>query len=78
MAGVASLLATMASRNDGGLINGAHSVADWQSGVPLIVQGDIKGRHRVDLNFFPVSSHVFPGGWTGDGINLIRNALLFH
>ncbi|MDB5220277.1 MAG: Tryptophan synthase alpha chain [Myxococcaceae bacterium] len=61
------------------VVNGGVVVASWGNGSPLIVRGVVKGRKRVDVNFLP-----FPTGsaqaqtWTGDGIALLRNALLYR
>jgi hypothetical protein len=78
--GVAALNATSAYRSSGGVINGGIVVAQWASGKPLIVRGVVKGRNRVDLNFYPPSDAAAPGTgfWTGNGAEIIRNALLFH
>jgi hypothetical protein len=73
MTGVNALDAPSAYRSPGGAINGAIVVASWQSGVPLVVRGVVKNRNRVDLNFYPP-----PMFWTGNGIELVRNALLFE
>lgn len=60
-------------------MNGGVTVASWGNGSPLVVRGVVKGRKRVDVNFLP-----FPSGsaqtqsWTGDGIALLRNALLYR
>lgn len=60
--------------------NVAATVALWTpDNFPLAVRGVVKGRGRVDLNFcadYP--NAVYLGGWTGDGIALIRNALFFQ
>jgi hypothetical protein len=40
--------------------------------------GVVHGRKRVDLNFYPPSGNVMAGLWTGDGANLMRNALLYQ
>lgn len=80
MKDVNELSAEDAFRCLGGPINGGTVVAAWQSGEPLVVRGEVQGRNRVDLNFFPVSGDV-PGWtqfWTGDGAELLRNALLFE
>lgn len=45
---------------------------------PLVIRGQVAGRNRVDLNFYPPRAPVFGNGWSGDGISLIRNALLFE
>jgi hypothetical protein len=61
------------------VVNGGVVVASWGNGSPLIVRGVVKGRKRADVNFMP-----FPNGnvqgqtWTGDGIELLRNALLYR
>ena len=61
--------------------NGGVAVARWASGNPLAVTGtvtDSKGRSRnvVDLNILPTD--IASGAWSGDGINLLRNALLYQ
>lgn len=80
MLGVSKLSATSAYRSSGGPINGATVVAQWASGKPLIVRGVVKGRNRVDLNMYPPSDTALPGAgfWTGNGAEIIRNALLFQ
>lgn len=53
-------------------------VAAWESGAPLVVRGEVDGRSRVDLNLLPFSEVTDAAhGWHGDGIELIRNALLY-
>lgn len=52
---------------------GATSVWDYNDGRPAICRMTIGGKPRVDLNFLPSSSGVY----TGDGITLVKNALLF-
>lgn len=53
-------------------------VAEWASGAPLIVRGVVDGRARVDLNLFPPSDDTDPTyGWDGDGVALLKNALLY-
>jgi hypothetical protein len=63
------------------LQNGGVSVASWASGAPLAVVGtvtDTRGyaRNIVDLNILPID--IATGSWTGDGIELLRNALLYQ
>lgn len=66
---------------------GATVVAEWtkvnpndpnEVPVPLVIRGTVNGRNRVDLNFYPPRGAVFGNGWSGDGLALIRNALLFE
>jgi hypothetical protein len=68
-------------RGDQTLQNGGTAVANWASGAPLAVVGtvtDTKGnvRNIVDLNILPTD--IATGAWTGDGIQLLRNALLYQ
>ncbi len=63
------------------LQNGGVAVANWASGEPLAVVGtvlDAMGhvRNIVDLNILPTD--IATGAWTGDGIELLRNALLYQ
>jgi hypothetical protein len=67
-----------AARSPGGVKNGGIAVAYWEGGPPLVVRGVIAGRNRVDLNFFPPSSDAYEYGWTGNGAELMRNALQFQ
>lgn len=73
MTGVTTLNAMQAYRSPGGPINGGVVVASWGNGAPLVVRGVVKGRNRVDLNFFPPPTYV-----TGNHAELVRNALLFQ
>ncbi|MFA5508253.1 MAG: hypothetical protein WC423_22710, partial [Vulcanimicrobiota bacterium] len=75
---VTTFAATNSLSSTGGAINGGIVVAEWGNGRPLVVRGNFNGRNRVDLNFFPPSSNVFANYWTGDGAELMRNALLFQ
>ena len=76
--GVNKLTATACYRSTGGAVNGGVVVAQWASGRPLIVRGVVKGRNRVDLNFYPPSGDVRNDFWVGDGANIMRNALLYR
>ena len=63
------------------LQNGGVAVARWASGETLAVVGtvvDARGQQRniVDLNILPTD--IATGAWTGDGIALLRNALLYR
>jgi hypothetical protein len=63
------------------LQNGGIAVARWASGAPLAVVGSVtdgRGHNRniVDLNILPTD--IATGAWTGDGIALLRNALLYQ
>jgi hypothetical protein len=63
------------------LQNGGVAGAKWASGDPLVVAGnvvDARGiaRNIVDLNILPTD--IATGAWTGDGIALLRNALLWQ
>jgi hypothetical protein len=55
------------------------TTASWASGLPLVMRGVAKGRRRVELAFCAREpAPVYPLiGWTGDGVALLRNALLF-
>lgn len=64
-------------KSQGGIINGGVVVAQWSSGLPLIVRGTVLGRNRVDLNFYPPQTQAAMTAWSGDGIAMIRNAVLF-
>jgi hypothetical protein len=80
LAGVTSITGT-GWRGAQALENGGVAVASWASGEPLAVVGtaiDAKGqlRHLVDLNILPTD--VATGAWTGDGIELLVNALLYQ
>lgn len=79
MAGVSQLSATGAYRSQGQVVNGGTVVARWSgTGRPLVVRGFVKGRNRVDLNMWPVSSAGSSNGWTGHGATLLKNALLYR
>jgi hypothetical protein len=63
------------------LQNGGAAVARWASGEALAVVGtvvDARGHERniVDLNILPTD--IATGVWIGDGIALLRNALLYQ
>jgi hypothetical protein len=73
MKDVTALDTPSAYRNTGGEINGGIVVARWAGGPALVVRGVVQGRNRVDLNFFPVPSY-----YTGNHVELLRNALLFQ
>jgi len=80
LAGVSSI-SGMGWRGTQSLQNGGVAVANWASGAPLAVVGvvvDARGYSRsiVDLNILPTD--VATGAWTGDGIALLRNALLYQ
>ncbi len=59
----------------GGPINGGIVVASYTNGQPLVVRGTKNGHNRVDLGMFPGGCNG--GYWTGDGFDLIRNALTY-
>lgn len=62
-------------RNAVSLAAGATQVAHWSNGEPLVAYlGNIVG-----LNFWPVSSDAYSGGWLSstNGAALMANALLF-
>jgi hypothetical protein len=80
LAGVVSIAGT-GWRGAQALQNGGVAVADWASGEPLAVVGtvtDARGhlRNIVDLNILPTD--IATGAWNGDGILLLRNALLYQ
>jgi hypothetical protein len=78
MTGVTSLTATSAYRCTGTPINGGVVVAQWASlGSALVVRGVVHGRNRADLNFYPPSIDARSDFWSGDGLALMRNALLY-
>jgi hypothetical protein len=73
MVGVATLSATRSVT--GTAVNGGVVVASFNNGQPFVVRGTKNNHNRVDLG-------VFPGGcsgayWTGDGFQLMANALNF-
>jgi hypothetical protein len=79
MTGVSTLTATSAYRCTGAVVNGGVVVASWGSlGTPLIVRGVVQGRNRVDLNFYPPSIDIRSDFWSGDGLAIMRNALLYQ
>jgi hypothetical protein len=80
LSGVSSISGT-GWRGAQGVQNGGVVVASWASGEPLAVVGsvmDARGdlRNIVDLNILPTD--IATGAWTGDGIQLLRNALLYQ
>lgn len=77
LSGVNTLSANPAPKCTGTSMNGGISVAAWKSGVPLIVRGVKMGRPLVVLNMYPVSASISDSGWTGDGANILRNAVLY-
>jgi len=80
LAGVATLAATSAYGSTGAVKNGGVVVASWSDGRPLVVRGTFGNRQRADLNFYPPSAAVVGRAdfWTGNGAELLRNALLFE
>ena len=67
-------------------VGGAIVVGEWSkgaaAGVPVVVTGSVmvlgQPRNRVDLNMqVSPKSATFAGGWTGDGITLLLNALRY-
>ena len=78
MTGVTALSAQKAYRSTGAVINGGQVVAQWASnGRPLVVRGTRANRPLVALNVYPPSSSGYRTFWTGDGAELLRNALLY-
>ena len=78
--GVSSLAASDAHRSSAPVVAGRGVVvARWRGGdqAPLVLRGTKGGRTLVELNFFPVSSSTYSGGWTGDGAVLLRNGLKY-
>jgi hypothetical protein len=75
MTGVTTLNATGAWHTNQTIARGT-LIASWHSGDPLVVAGLIEGRQRVDLNILP--NDIAIGAVTGNGITLLRNALLYH
>jgi hypothetical protein len=80
MKGVSTLQAQQAIRGTVTPLPSSVVVAQWASGTPLVVRGTVQNRNRVDLNLFPGSKGSLDSydGWTGNGTQLIRNALLYH
>ena len=89
LTGVNSFAITGAARNSGNALKddavrkGITAVAFWKNNAmmgprPLVVRGMVKGKPRVDLNFYPPSSDGFNTFWTGDGGILLRNALVYR
>jgi hypothetical protein len=78
MTGVTTFSGTGIYRCSSNVINGGIVVAQWSTGGPLIVRGVAGGRNRAEVNFFPPSSSVDATYWNGDGIAILRNALLFQ
>ncbi len=80
MAGVTSLSASHAWRITASPVAGRGVVvARWAGGgrEPLVLRGTRGNRTLVELNFYPPSSSAYFTLWTGDGANLMRNALKF-
>ena len=90
LADVTALTADDAYSSIGSVIHGGVVVARWSDGLPLIVRGTLTDgagatRNRADLNLYPPSSGVVDPFshsvrtdlWTGDGTEIIRNALLY-
>ncbi len=79
MAGVTTFAASFGGRSTNGVANGGIVVAAWADGTPLIVRGvGPDGRKRVDLNMFPPPNPAFAPGWTGNGFEMMRNALQYR
>ncbi len=77
MAGVNSLNASDAWRSnvdDTAISIGSVVVAYWGQGQPMVIRGKKNDRNLVTLNVYIPTGL---GTWTGDGMLLIRNALLF-
>lgn len=80
MAGVTSFSGGSSSfHSNSALATGAIRIADWSDGQPLIAEKNLGGQRRIDLNFWPVSSDVFPGGWltTTQGARIMAQALMY-
>ena len=77
VSGVSALSAANAWCSTGAVINSGVVVARWDNGYPLVVRGTRAGRNLVALNMFPISSAKSSTWWSGDGANLMRNALLY-
>lgn len=67
----------LSTKSTGKVINTGVVVAEWAKGLPLIIRGTVQGRNRVDLNFFPPQTQGGNMVWGGDGVAMLRNALLF-
>jgi hypothetical protein len=77
VAGVSSFFAPFAARCLVTPVPGAAVVAQWGGGLPLIARGTVKGRKRVDLNFYPPSNDLGMQFWMGDGAQILADALLY-
>jgi hypothetical protein len=74
---VSAFAAISTFRSTGNPINGGVVVAQWDSGEPFIIRGTVKGRNRVDVNFYPPTIQMGLPHWTGDGAAILSNAVLF-
>ena len=80
MSGVTSLAAKNAFRVSSPPIAGrAVVVARWRGGgkEPLVLRGTRGNRTLVEINMFPMSSRANSDLWTGNGAELLRNALKY-
>lgn len=59
----------------GTAVNGGIVVASYSNAQPLVVRGTKNNHNRVDLGMFP--DGCSGGYWTGDGFQLMANALNF-
>jgi hypothetical protein len=66
-------------RSTGSIHPDASVVAQWSNDDPLVVERDVNGVRRVDLNFYPVSGDVRSDFWLSstDGDLLMANSLLY-
>jgi hypothetical protein len=81
LAGVNSIMGTTGWEGAQTVEHGGAAIAKWASGNVLAVTGTVtdanaKSRKRVDLNIQP--SDIASGAWTGDGMRLLGNALLYQ
>ena len=81
LAGVSSFDGgTFSSRISGSANGSATKIADWSDSKPLIATRTFaSGANEVALNFFPISTTAWSGGWVAstDGGRLMANALLY-
>jgi hypothetical protein len=85
-AGVATLTMSDPSSSNLVVANNATPAADLQGGasfMPAVVFGavTVQGvlRNRADLGFYPTpKTTTFAGGWTGDGVRALVNALTYR
>lgn len=77
MRNVSTFSYASSTKSTGGPINGGMVVAEWGTGLPLIVRRTVKGRNRVDVNFYPPQVQLSIPRWMGNGAEILSNAVLF-